>query len=382
MLDLARIFLRLGATAFGGPLAHISIMEREFVRKRQWLSHGDFLDLISAANLIPGPNSTEVALHIGFRRAGYRGLLVAGTAFIFPAFVLVTILAAIYARYQALPQVNGVLEGIRPIVVVIILKTLTSLFKPTFKIAFHWVLLTILVVLRLCGFEEVALVFLAAALGLAYYYIRINRKNGLGLNAFGASVLPEWFGGWFKPTVAQTTEVLQLAPAPSLSELFTYFVKIGAVMYGSGYVLVAYLNRGLVHSYHWLSPQQLLDAVSIGQVTPGPLFTTASFAGFLLGGWLGSVVATIGIFLPAFVFVALTAPFMAKLSRWGALRASLDAVNVASFVLIAFVLVELLNSTITDAFSFTIGIAALITYSRIPSTVLIGLGAAFGWLFH
>lgn len=371
----------MGITSFGGPAAHIALMEAEFVQKRKWLSSADLLDLIGAANLIPGPNSTEVALHVGFRQRGYLGLVVAGLCFIWPATLLVAVLAHWYLEYQKIPQLNGVLAGIKPVVVVILLRAVLSLRKATFKTRSHVFSGVLLLIAYLAGLDEVSLVFAAAGIGFIKYLF--ESWNKLRPKMAAGFLLPsDWsFLTHWMPVASQVGEFGKGTVAPGMWAVFGYFLKIGGLMYGSGYVLVAFLNNGLVHRYGWLTQVQLLDAISIGQVTPGPLFTTATFIGYLLGGWWGSVVATVGIFLPAFVFVGLTAPFMKKLSRMPSLRAVLDIVNVASLVLMACVMIEIGSASLRNGLTWGIGFFAMVFFTRVPTTALIALGGVLGWLF-
>src|SRR5262249_46394899 len=289
--ELALLFLRLGTTAFGGPAAHIAMMEDEVVRRRGWLSREEFLDLLGATNLIPGPNSTEMAIHIGHRRAGWRGLLVAGACFILPAMVLVWGLAWAYVRFGRLPQVVGLLYGVKPVIVAVIVQALWSLGRSALKSRGLAVAALAAAALSAAGVHELLVLFGVAAAVVA---VRSLRAPG---NA--------WRAAWLPPLPAWGATVLAGAPPFPLATLFLVFLKIGSVLFGSRSVLLAFLRAELVVRLGWLSEAQLLDAVAVGQVTPGPVFTTATFIGYVLSGPGGAAAATLGIFLPAFFFVAI-----------------------------------------------------------------------------
>ncbi len=335
--------MKLGLTAFGGPAAHIALMEREFVARRRWLTHQQFLDMIAAANLIPGPNSTEVAIHIGRLRAGWRGLVVAGTAFILPAALIVGGLAWTYARYGALPELQGILYGVKPVIIAVVLQAVWALGKSALK---SKVLIAVGLVALACsaaGVNELLVLavsglFMAAAQG---WPRRLTPGMVASLAPFG--LLPV-------ATLAGSTSTVAVT-APTVAAIFWCFARIGSVLFGSGYVLLAFLRADLVEHWHWLTEAQLLDATAVGQFTPGPVFTTATFIGFLLSGWRGAVAATFGIFLPAFFFVALSAPFLPKLRASPRLSALLDGLNVASLALMAVVGVALGRSALVDPFT-------------------------------
>jgi chromate transporter len=301
--ELAALFLKLGITGFGGPAAHIGMMHDEIVKRRKWLSDQEFLDLLGATNLIPGPNSTEMAIHVGYLRAGWPGLITAGTCFIAPAMLIVIILAAIYAKYGTTPQVEWLLYGIKPVVIAIILQALWSLGQEAIKSWLTGITAATVIVLYFLGFNEIALLFgggLVVMLVLNY-----KRLHTQGMAIF---LLP----------ISGLTILAQTVTPFSLPLMFFTFLKIGSVLYGSGYVLLAFLRSDFVVQYGWLTDQQLLDAIAIGQVTPGPVLTTATFIGYLLGGTPAAILATVGIFLPAFVFVAITNPWIPRMrsSAW------------------------------------------------------------------
>jgi chromate transporter len=346
-LGLAKLFARLGATSFGGPAAHIAMMEEEFVRRRKWLSKQDFLDLLGATNLIPGPNSTEMAIHIGYRMGGWRGLLAAGAAFILPAFFIVWAAAWFYVRFGSLPEFRAVFAGVMPVIVAVIAQAVWSLSKSAVKDR-------ALAVLGLCA--------------LGAYFIWRNEIAILATVALANLLLRM---SW-RPKGP-------LASAP-VDMLFLFFLKVGSVLFGSGYVLIAFLQDELVNKYQWLSNQQLMDAIAVGQFTPGPVFTTATFIGYLTAGNSGAVAATVGIFAPAFFFVALSAPFLPKLRRSLRIAYLLDGLNVASLSLMAAAIMPLAQDAIADAYgigALAISAVLLIRY-KINSAWLVLAGGLMG----
>ena len=373
--ELAGLFLKLGTIAFGGPAAHIAMMEDEVVRRRRWLTREEFLDLLGATNLIPGPNSTEMAIHVGHRRAGFPGLLVAGSCFIVPAMLIVLAFAWSYARYGDLPQVEGILYGVKPVIIAVVFQALWGLAKSALKTGLLWGIALAVVVGAFFGASEIALLFAAGAVMAA---MAAGRQGGDGRAALTA--LPLGPGGWLGAVPAGTA--VAGAAAFGLWPLFWFFLKVGSVLYGSGYVLLAFLEGGLVERFDWLTEAQLLDAVSVGQVTPGPVFTTATFIGYLLGGVPGALVATLGIFLPAFIFVALSGPLIPRIRKSKLAGAFLDGVNAASLALMAVVTFELGRAALVDW--VTIALAAvsgfLLLRYRLNSVWLVALGGAAGFI--
>jgi chromate transporter len=321
--EVALLFLRLSLTAFGGPAAHIALIEEECVSRRRWMTREQFLDVLGASNLIPGPTSTELAMHAGLRRAGWPGLVVAGICFIAPAALIVGIVAAVYVRVGELPAFEGILRAIKPVVLVVVLQALVALGR------------TVLASLRL-----VVLACLAA----------VGAASGLNEIAvlLGAGIL----------NLLLTRSVRAAARVVLPPDIFLYFVKAGAAIFGSGYVLLAILRTDLVDRLHWLTESQLLDAIAVGQVTPGPVFTAATFIGYLLGGPTGAVVATVAIFLPAFVFTAASARLLPRVRGSVVARAFLDGVNVAAVVLIAIVALALARTAVTDIPTAAVGVTA------------------------
>lgn len=367
LAEVAWYYLRLGITAFGGPAAHIAMMHDETVVRRKWLTDQEFLDLLGATNLIPGPNSTEMAIHIGFRRAKWLGLLAGGVCFILPAMLIVLGLAWLYVRFGSLPQVGWLLYGVKPVVIAIILQALWSLARNALKSSFLGLVGASVLVAFLLGVNAVILLL---ASGLAAMLVANWRRRRGHLPA--AMLLP----------VASAGALAALSTPFSLPLLFLTFLKIGSVLYGSGYVLLAFLRADFVVHLGWLTDRQLLDAVAVGQITPGPLFTTATFIGYLLGGVPGALLATLGIFLPSFLLVAVSNPLVPRMRNSPWVASLLDGVNVASLGLMAAVSVQLGVASLTDPVALLIGLASLVllTRSKVNSTWLIAGGALVGVL--
>ena len=365
LAELAGLFLRLGATAFGGPAAHIAMMRDEVVRRRRWMTEERFLDLLGATNLIPGPNSTELAIHVGFARRRWLGLIVAGTSFIVPAMLCTGALGWAYVRFGKLPQTSWLLWGVKPVILAIVLQALWGLAPAAARTWPLRILGALAIAASVLGVNELAILFGAGAAALAAH--RLRGKGGTGGLAQLAPALP----------VAATAAA---ASAVTLPGLFWVFLKIGSVLFGSGYVLLAFLRADLVHRLHWLTEAQLIDAVAAGQVTPGPVFTTATFVGYVLAGAPGALVATAGIFLPAFLFVALSGPVVPRLRASPAAGAFLDGVNVASLALMAVVTSQLGRAAIGDIWTAAIGVVAAVLLLRFKtsSTWLVLGGAALG----
>jgi len=369
--EVARLFLKLGCTAFGGPAAHIAMMRDEVVGRRRWLDDQQFLDLLGATNLIPGPNSTEMAIHIGYVRAGWRGLVLAGALFILPAMLIVLALAWAYVQYGSLPQATWLLYGIKPVIVAVVLQALWSLSRTAIKGSLTGVVGVLALVLYFAGVNEIALIVLGGLIVLGAQTLSQNTAvRSLGLLAAPGTPLLAHF--------------LQANDSVTLLRLFTIFLKIGSVLYGSGYVLLAFLRNDLVVRTGWLTDQQLLDAVAVGQFTPGPVFTTATFIGYVLAGVPGALLATVGIFLPSFVFVALIHPLVGAVrrSRWAG--PLLDGVNVASLGLMAAVTLQLGRSAVVDPLTavLAIGAAVLVVRYKINSAWLVLGGGLIGVLFR
>jgi chromate transporter len=371
LAELALVFLKLGTTAFGGPAAHIAMMEEEFVRKRHWITEAEFLDRVAAASLIPGPSSTEVAIFIGQAKRGWAGLVVGGCCFIIPAAVLVTLIAAVYARFGSLPQVAGILYGIKPAVIAIVVQALWSLSRTAVKTK----LLAIIGVLAigLSGFGVSPLIVLAIAGIASSVPIWFKRRGQVSL----AAIPPFWRLGLLVGTGAVAVPV-------SMIRLFLSFLKIGATVFGSGYVLLAFLRTEFIDRLHWLTEKQLIDAVAVGQFTPGPVFTTATFIGYLVAGIPGAVLATIGIFLPGFALVALSGRLLPKLRRSVWASAALDGIVVGSMALMAVVAWQLGRAAIVDwrALIILIASSVVVLRFRVNSAWVIAGAGLIGWLLR
>jgi chromate transporter len=360
--ELAGLFTRLGLTAFGGPAAHIAMMQKEVVDKRGWMDHQHFLDLIGATNLIPGPNSTEMAIHIGHERGGWKGLLVAGCCFILPAVLITGVIAWLYQRYGQLPQVQPFIYGIKPAIIAIILAAVFPLAKRAMKTVELWVIGVLALAASLAGLNEIFVMFGA---GLVVLLLWVLRKPGGSLK----TVLP-----------------LVLLEMPFFSaanvRIFLVFLKIGAILYGSGYVLFAFLDSELV-AKGLLSRTQLVDAIAVGQFTPGPVFSSVTFIGWQMNGLYGAVMATVAVFLPSFVFVALLNPLVPRMRRSKGFSAFLDGVNAASVAIIVAVCIVFARETVTDWRTILIAALSLVvTFGfRKVNTVWVVVGSALaGWL--
>jgi len=340
------VFLKLGTTAFGGPAAHIAMLQQEVVEWRGWISQDEFLDHLGASNLIPGPTSTELVMHIGRKRGGWLGLVVAGTCFILPAAVMAGIIAWAYVRYGKLPAVSGLLYGVKPVVIAIILQAIWKLGRTAVKNGWLAIAGVIALGLSIVGVAPLLVLAAGALLALAMELKQIRGKNALL--------------GFVTVTPATGVATAGLWP------IFLVFVKIGAMVFGSGYVLLAFLRADLVERLGWVTQQQLLDAVAVGQITPGPVFTMATFLGFVLRGTSGAVAATVGIFVPAFVFVAISAPLIPRIRASRVAGAALDGINVASLALMAVVTWQLGRSALVDATTAAVALVSLVALFVFP----------------
>jgi chromate transporter len=349
--EVALLFLKLGVIAFGGPAVHIALMRDETVRRRKWLEDQDFLDMVGATNLIPGPNSTELAIHLGHRRAGWPGLLAAGALFILPAAVIVLVLAALYVRYGSTPQAEWLLYGVKPVIIAIVAQALWGLGRRAVKGPILAAIGLVVLAGYLAGINELVVLFAGGA-GAVLAYVGMNAaRSPSSLRTVLPLPLPALLGG-----------AAPVAPPAGFSmlALFLTFLKIGSVLYGSGYVLLAFLRGDFVERLGWLTDQQLIDAVAVGQFTPGPVFTTATFVGYIVGGFPAAVVATVGIFLPSFAFVALLSKVLPLIRRSPLAGAALDGINVASLALMAGVTWQLGRAAVVDVWTAVLAIAALV----------------------
>jgi chromate transporter len=381
--EIITLFLRLGFTAFGGPAAHIAMMRDEVVRRRHWMSDEQFVDLIGITNLIPGPSSTELAIYLGYLRAGWPGLVLAGVCFIGPAMLIVLAISWAYVTYGTLPQVGWLFYGIQPVVVAIIAQALWNLGRTILKGFWPLALATLVLVLYLLGVNVLLLLFGGA---LLFGLLRWVAGRWIGPPTSMSLLLPfSWKGlrtTWQTVMVVVGAGTLARAASISLLVLFLTFLKLGAVVYGSGYTLLAFLRADLVQQLHWLTDKQLLDAISIGQFTPGPVFTTATFIGYVLAGLPGALLATLGIFLPSFIFIALIHPVASRLRRSPWTATLLDGVNISALALMTGVLLQLGQHALTDVLTWILALVALgiLLRFKLNSVWLILAGAVLGLL--
>ncbi|MGZ5254284.1 MAG: chromate transporter [Flavitalea sp.] len=351
--ELVKLFLKLGIIGFGGPAVHIAMMEEEVVRKRKWMSHQHFLDLVGATNLIPGPNSTEMTMHIGHERAGTKGLIIAGLCFILPAVFITAVFAWAYAKYGQLPNVQPFLYGITPAIISVIFVTMINLGRKAVKSIQLAIIGILCAVAVLAGINEIYVLFGAGLLGILLYISQRRTTNGF----LPVLLIPSW-------------------------KVFLLFLKIGSILYGSGYVLFAFLDAELV-AKGLLTKQQLIDAIAVGQFTPGPVFSSATFIGWQIGGMAGAIAATIGIFLPSFLFVALLNPLIPKLRSSKIMSAFLDTVNVASIAIIVSILIEMGREILLDWRTILIAVLSfLVTYffKKLNTAFIVIGGSLLGYL--
>jgi chromate transporter len=365
LIEVAKVFLKLGCIGFGGPAVHIAMMEDEIVKKRKWITAEHFLDLVGATNLIPGPNSTEMTMHCGHERAGWKGLIIAGICFIVPAVIITAIIAWAYQHYGELPEVQPFIYGIKPAIIAIIVSMMISLGQKAWKSKTLGIIGVVAAVIVLFGVNEIYVLFGAGLIGITIYIITQHRTNTKSLLL-----------------------LLSLNTSTSLAEISTWklffiFLKIGSILYGSGYVLFAFLDAELV-STGLLSKQALIDAIAVGQFTPGPVFSAATFIGWQLGGFPGAVAATIGIFLPSFLFVAFLNPLIPKLRKSKLMSAFLDAVNIAAIAIILAVIIEMGKETLLDWRTISIALIGFVVtfyFKKLNTAYVVIGGAGLGYLF-
>ena len=365
--EVVLLFLKMGFTAFGGPAVHLGIMHDEVVKRRKWMNDEQFLDLVGATNLIPGPNSTEMTIHLGYLRAGWPGFILGGISFILPAVLMVMGLAWSYQKYGAAPEVTWVLYAVKPVVIAIILKALWSLGKKAVKDLLTGITVAVVMILNLIGADTLVLLFSAGLIVMLIRNLGLLKKNPPNLKVFLPLSLPS--AATLVPKVF------------SLSTLFLTFLKIGSVLYGGGYVLLAFLRSDFVVRLGWLTEKQLIDAVAIGQVTPGPLFTTATFIGYILAGVPGAILSTVGIFLPSFFFVAISNRFIPKMRQSIWFSEFLNGVNAASIGLMAAVTIQLAKAVFVDLTSVILATLSLIlvVFTKISATWIILAAVVFGF---
>ncbi len=359
LLEIVKVFFKLGCISFGGPAAHTAMMEVEFVKKRKWLTHEEFLDYMGATNLIPGPNSTELTMHCGYHRAGWKGLILAGASFIFPAVLITGILAYFYVTYGEKPEIKPFIYGIKPAVISIILGAVYSLGKKALKSKLLVVLAVITLGACLLGLNEIAAMFSCGFLGIIIYYMS---KPKTSLNSVS-------------PLILLTTSIPKL-------KIFWIFLKVGAILYGSGYVLFAFLDAELV-AKGLLTRQELIDAVAMGQFTPGPVLSTATFIGYQMNGIWGAILATIGIFLPSFLFVAILNPLIPRMRKSAPMSSFLDAINAAAIAVIVSVVFNMGMDTISDWKTILIALISLIIvfgFKKLNSGLVVLIGGLLGYI--
>jgi chromate transporter len=372
--EIVLLFLKLGTVAFGGPAAHIAMMEDEVVKRRGWITREQFLDLLGATNLIPGPNSTEMAIHIGYVRAGWRGLIVAGACFILPAVAITLLLAHLYVTYGTMPQVGPFILGIRSAMIAVILAAVYRLSKPMMNNPFMVLVGLAVMGLNILHADEVVLLLGAGVLGIIWE--NRHRLRGAVSSFFVLAVTSS------VPLAQVSTSIAVGAGGATLIGLGLFFLKVGSVLYGSGYVLVAFLQGGLVDTRHWLTQTQLLDAIAIGQFTPGPVLSAATFIGYVILGFPGAAVATTAIFLPSFIFVLIVNPLIPRLRKSLLVRGFLDGVNAASLGLMMAVGVSLALSTLTGFAPWGIFVLALIVVVvwNLNAAWIVAASALLSWL--
>ncbi len=364
LAEVAKLFLKLGCIGFGGPAVHIAMMEEEVVRKRKWMSQEHFLDLVGATNLIPGPNSTEMTMHCGHERAGWQGLVVAGTCFILPAVIITGIFAWAYRQYGKLPQVEPFIYGIKPAIIAVIVALMFSLARKALKTTELGIIGILSAGLALYGINEIFILFGAGFLGILLYVLKSRKQTH-------NSVFP-----------LVLLQVSTISSDVFNWNLFWIFCKIGAILYGSGYVLFAFLDAELV-AKGLLSKQELIDAIAVGQFTPGPVFSSATFIGWQIAGLPGAIAATIGIFLPSFFFVAFLNPLIPRLRKSKIMSAFLDTVNIVSVAIILAICVEMIEASITDWKTIVLGIAGFIVamrFKKLNSAFVVLGGSLLGYL--
>ena len=375
LLEIAQVFFKLGVIGFGGPAAHIAMMEEEVVTRREWIDRSRFLDLIGATNLIPGPNSTEMAIHLGYIQGGFFGLILAGVCFLFPAVLITGIFAWVYVSFGDLPQIAPLFYGIKPAVLAVILGALWKLGKKAIKGYQLFLIGFGVAVLLLLGINEIIALLIGGFVGMLLLQKVLPKETAEGL----IGVLS--FGTILKAVAATTAKTV-----PPLWKLGLFFLKVGSILFGSGYVLIAFIEGELVNQNGWLTQQQLLDAIAIGQFTPGPVLSTSTFIGYVIAGIPGAIVATLGIFFPSFIFVLILNPLIPKLRNSAWTSAFLDAVNVSAVGLMAVVTLQLAYSLFLQPLDyiailiFILGAIALFRFKLSPLWLVLG-GAILGTIF-
>ncbi len=344
-IEIATLFIKLGTIGFGGPSSTIAMMEDETVRKRKWVSREYFLEIMAVTNIVPGPNATEMAAHLGYIRAGFPGLIIAGISFMLPATIISVILAIFYKRFGSLPQINGGFSIINAIVVAILISALLRLSKPVYKTNFSLFLGGSSLIAALFGCDQVIIMLISGLISLFYYSVNQRHLTPLIVGILSFENIHYRFESIFHSKLAQ---------------LGLFFLKVGSLLFGSTYILLAFIQQDLIKNFNWITEQQVIDAIAVGQITPGPISTTATFIGYVIAGFPGSIISTVGMFLPSFIIVLFTAKFLPKINHLSTIKALLDGISASAVALIAFAIINLMKSTINDLTSIVIASFALI----------------------
>ena len=344
-IEIATLFLKLGTIGFGGPSSTIAMMEDETVRKRKWVSREYFLEIMAVINIVPGPNATEMAAHLGYIRAGFPGLIIAGISFMLPATIISVILAIFYKRFGSLPQINGGFSIINAIVVAILISALLRLSKPVYKTNFSLFLGGSSLIAALFGCDQVIIMLISGLISLFYYSVNQRHLTPLIVGILSFENIHYRFESIIHSKLAQ---------------LGLFFLKVGSLLFGSTYILLAFIQQDLIKNFNWVTEQQVIDAIAVGQITPGPISTTATFIGYVIAGFPGSIISTVGMFLPSFIIVLFTAKFLPKINHLSTIKALLDGISASAVALIAFAIINLMKSTINDLTAIVIASFALI----------------------
>ncbi|MCK9246541.1 MAG: chromate efflux transporter [Anaerolineaceae bacterium] len=373
LIELLKVTLKIGLTSFGAPTAHIAMMENEFVRKKKWVSEEHFLDLLAAANLIPGPNASETCYHVGYIRAGYPGMIVAGLGFISPAFIISLLVAWLYMQYGALPQIEGIFYLLNPLVLAIVLSTTWRIGKASLKGWKQLLIFALAVGAKLLGVNEAIILIGGGAIGILLHHILVKWSNGSLPTQLMLALLP-------LPAMTELVGKIVEQGKETLWNIFIYFLRTGAVLFGSSLVLFALIEDDVVNRFGWLTYQQLADAISMGQITPGPVLGASTFVGYFAGGFGGATAATLGVFLPSFLIVAATAPLVKKMRENHLTSSFLNGIKPAVVALILFVSINLGQNALVDVWTVLAMLAglAVLTFTEAQPYHLIIAGLGLG----
>ena len=375
LLELFLVTLKIGLTSFGAPTAHIAMMENEFVRKKKWITEEHFLDLLAAANLIPGPNASETCYHVGYVRAGYPGLLVAGFGFVGPAFALSLLFAWIYVTYGSLPQIESIFYLLNPLVLAIVLETTWRIGKTSFNDWKQILIFALAVGAKLLGVNEAIILIGGGVVGILLHHVMVNWKNGAPPSQLLLAFLP-------LPAITEFVGKVAEQGKETFWNIFVYFFRTGSVLFGSSLVLFALIEEDVVNRFGWLTAQQLTDSIALGQITPGPVLSASTFVGYIAGGLGGATAATFGVFLPSFLIVAVTAPLVKKMRENHLASSFLKGVNPAVVALILFVCINLAQNALVDVWTvlaLLAGLAAML-FTKAQPYMLVLAGFVLGIL--